>query len=117
MGIDSQIQQLFQNLVSNALKYQDKITPRVEVSYSENPDHWLFQIKDNGIGFDTKYAEKIFIIFQRLHEKSEYSGTGIGLAICKKIVEKHGGKIWVESTIGQGSSFYFTWPKDSRTME
>jgi PAS domain S-box-containing protein len=116
-GIESQIQQLFQNLVSNALKYQDKTTPRIEVSYSESPDQWVFQIKDNGIGFDTKYAEKIFIIFQRLHEKSEYSGTGIGLAICKKIVEKHGGKIWVESTIGKGSSFYFTWPKDSRTIE
>jgi PAS domain S-box-containing protein len=110
-GIGSQLQQLFQNLIGNALKYSDGRSCEIEIGFHDKPGYFEFFVKDNGIGFDQKYAEKIFIIFQRLHDKSEYSGTGIGLAICKKIVEKAGGSIWVESKPGKGSTFYFTLPK------
>jgi light-regulated signal transduction histidine kinase (bacteriophytochrome) len=110
-AVESQLQQLFQNLISNALKYKGNRPAHIEVGCMEEDTQWKFYVKDNGIGIDPKYFEKIFIIFQRLHDKREYSGTGIGLAICKKIVEKHGGTIWVESQPGQGSTFYFTLPK------
>lgn len=103
-----QMEQLFQNLVGNALKYHNKIQPEIRIGFSETAKEWRFFVKDNGIGMDPRFAEKIFIIFQRLHNKSEYSGTGIGLAICKKIVEQHGGELWAESDIGKGSTFYFT---------
>ena len=105
------MQQLFQNLIGNAIKYQqpDNV-PIIIISGIENEDHWLFSIKDNGIGIDAEYYKKIFVIFQRLHNKDEYSGTGIGLAICKKIIENHNGNIWVESN-GNGSTFYFSIPK------
>ena len=105
------MQQLFQNLISNAIKYQqpDNI-PEIIITGAEKNDHWVFSIKDNGIGIDAEYFKKIFIIFQRLHNKDEYSGTGIGLAICKKIIDNHNGNIWVESN-GNGSTFYFTIPK------
>jgi PAS domain S-box-containing protein len=92
-----QLAQLLQNLLSNALKYSGEEPPVIAISAEEKPDCWQFAVKDNGIGIDTQFFDKIFIIFQRLHNKSDYSGTGIGLAICKKIVERHGGKIWVES--------------------
>ncbi|HYG37308.1 MAG TPA: ATP-binding protein [Cytophagales bacterium] len=102
-------QQVFQNLIGNALKYQKAgETPFVEISAIETKDHWQFAVADNGIGIEPQFYDKIFAIFQRLHNKDEYSGTGIGLAICKKIIEGHHGKIWVESVAGQGSVFYFT---------
>lgn len=103
-----QLKQLFQNLISNAIKYAGQRVPVVYISFSEDHTHWIFSVKDNGIGISEKYYDKIFVVFQRLHTKSTYSGTGIGLAICKKIVEKHEGKIWVESVEGEGSTFYFT---------
>lgn len=106
------IRQLLQNLVSNAMKYQSpENSPLVEIGFTEQPDYWEFWVKDNGIGISSDYFEKIFIIFQRLHTKDQYSGTGMGLAICRKIVENIGGKLWVESAEGEGSVFYFTIPK------
>lgn len=102
--------QLFQNLISNAIKYC-KATPEVIISSQQSGHYWQIAIEDNGIGISSEYYTKVFAIFERLHKKSEYSGTGIGLAICKKIVERHGGKIWVESEEGKGSTFFFTLPQ------
>lgn len=103
------ITQLFQNLISNAIKFKkpgDSI--HIEVTASENPDEWIFSVKDNGIGIEKEHQERIFVIFQRLHTRDEYPGTGIGLAICKKIVEKHRGRIWVDSQPDHGAAFYFS---------
>jgi PAS domain S-box-containing protein len=109
---ETQLLQLFQNLVGNALKFRSTVPPLITVQAEEEPGQWLFRIADNGIGMDMKYAEeKIFQVFQRLHSREEYEGTGIGLAICKKIVERHGGTIWAESQLGKGSVFYFTLKK------
>ncbi len=107
-----QTNQLFQNLIENAIKFCPGKTPEIGISVADNKDEWLFSFSDNGIGIDPKYFERIFIIFQRLHTRNEYSGNGIGLALCKKIVENHGGRIWVESEAGKGSVFYFTIPKN-----
>ena len=107
-GNKTQLFQLFQNLVSNALKYNGNNTPNISIHCEEKEDVYIFEVKDNGIGIDSAFHEKIFVIFHRLHSRSEYSGTGIGLAICKKIVERHGGRIWVESEAGKGSSFFFS---------
>lgn len=104
----TQMVQLLQNLVGNALKYSGIKQPEIQIEAKEQNDEWLFSVKDNGIGFDEKFADKIFVIFQRLHNKTEYSGTGIGLAICKKIIDRHGGKIYAESVPGEGSTFWFT---------
>lgn len=110
-----QLTQLFQNLIDNGIKYHRDITPEIRISAvlhnnQSNPE-WLFAIRDNGIGIESQYIEQIFGIFQRLHSQDEYSGTGIGLAVCEKIVKRHGGRIWVESEVGEGSTFYFTMPQ------
>jgi light-regulated signal transduction histidine kinase (bacteriophytochrome) len=107
----TQVEQLFQNLIGNALKYRGNDVPCIEIGASDQAAGWVFYIKDNGIGIEKKFYDKVFVIFQRLHGKNEYGGTGIGLAICKKIVERHGGKIWIESEPGNGTTFYFNFPK------
>ncbi|MGI9553461.1 MAG: sensor histidine kinase, partial [Thermodesulfobacteriota bacterium] len=110
--VDStQISQLLQNLISNAIKFCKNRVPKIELKVEDKLPDWQFSIKDNGIGIEQEYYERIFIIFQRLHGKTDYPGTGMGLAICKKIALRHEGDIWVESEPGQGSTFYFTVPK------
>jgi signal transduction histidine kinase len=125
-GDPTQLTQLFQNLIANAIKFCPDSPPQIQIcgkqivpccesqqasgDLASTPCAWQFSITDNGIGIDAAYLDRIFIIFQRLHSRSAYSGTGIGLAICKKIVERHGGQIWVESVVGRGSVFYFIIP-------
>lgn len=108
----SQLAQLFQNLVSNAIKFRSDRPLKILISARRDSDEWVFSVSDNGIGIKEKHVKRIFAIFQTLHGKGEYQGTGIGLAVCQRIVERHGGRIWVESEPGKGSTFYFTIPDE-----
>ncbi|HEX8203479.1 MAG TPA: ATP-binding protein, partial [Isosphaeraceae bacterium] len=108
----TQLTQLFQNLISNAIKFRGPDPPRIAVEARRRGPAWVFSVCDNGIGIDPRHVERIFLIFQRLHSRAEYPGTGIGLALCKRIVERHGGRIWVDSRPGRGSSFVFTLPAE-----
>ena len=110
-GDELQLVQLLQNLISNAIKFRATSSPKVHISSTEKEDEYEIAVRDNGIGIEPQYFERIFMVFQRLHDKGQYPGTGIGLAICKKVVDRHGGRMWVESAPGQGSRFLFTLPK------
>ena len=114
---EDQMLQLFQNLISNSIKFRGDESPRIHISAKDESTGWLFSVRDNGIGIDSQYAERIFLIFQRLHSREEYPGTGIGLAIARRIVERHGGRIWVESEHGKGSTFFFTIPMRREATE
>jgi signal transduction histidine kinase len=105
------VREVFKNLISNAVKYNDKPQARIEVSCRAENGAFTFAVRDNGIGIAPEFHEKIFKIFQRLHHREEYEGTGVGLAICKKVIEAHGGRIWVESSPGEGTAFLFTIPR------
>lgn len=108
---ETQLVQVFQNLVGNAIKYRGTEPPAIHVSASrEVADEWIFSVRDNGLGIEPQYFDRIFILFQRLHARNEYEGTGIGLAMCKKIVDRLGGRIWVESQLTRGSTFHFALP-------
>ena len=109
-GNSLQITQVFQNLVANAIKYQGEDIPQVTISAEKKADMWQFAVKDNGIGIEQWFSERIFIVFQKLHDHKKYPGSGIGLALCKRVIEKHGGKIWFESEVGKGTTFFFTLP-------
>jgi light-regulated signal transduction histidine kinase (bacteriophytochrome)/HAMP domain-containing protein len=113
----AQLIRLFQNLIANAIKYRSDEPPRVEITAEERSQEWLFRVSDNGMGIDPKYHERIFVIFQRLHSREEYGGTGIGLAVCQRIVERAGGRIWVESSVSAGSTFCFTVPKSHHSIK
>jgi light-regulated signal transduction histidine kinase (bacteriophytochrome) len=102
------LEQIFQNLIGNALKYRGESAAKVHVAAALDGTEWTFRVADNGIGIDPQYSERIFGIFKRLHTAEEYPGTGIGLAICQKLVQRYGGRIWVESELGRGSTFCFT---------
>ena len=108
MADRTQIVQVMQNLLTNAIKFNDSAPPRITVTAAPAPEEWIISVQDNGIGIDPKHAERIFQMCQRLHTRDEYPGTGIGLAIVRKVVERHGGRIWMESEVGKGTTFRFT---------
>ena len=109
-----ELSQVFQNLIGNAITFKGEQKPEIHVGAQRQPGGWLFTVRDNGIGIDPQFADRIFLIFQRLHTREQYPGTGIGLAICKKVVERHGGRIWVESQPGMGTTFCFTIPETGK---
>ena len=113
-GDASRLQQIVWNLLANAIKFT-RATPQIHVCAEQKGQEWVFGVRDNGIGIEPQYTERIFEVFRRLHTRSEYPGTGIGLAICKKVIETHGGRMWIESEYGKGSTFYFTLP-DNYTL-
>jgi len=115
-GDPEQILRLFENLIGNAIKYRGNKTPEIRISASSREDAWVFSIEDNGIGIDSRYHIRIFDMFQRLHSASKYEGSGVGLAACRKIVQRHNGQIWVESQPGRGSTFYFSIPVDGQDV-
>jgi light-regulated signal transduction histidine kinase (bacteriophytochrome) len=108
---EDSLARVFSNLISNAIKYRGVRKPEIHITATDNGTEWLFKIADNGIGIDMNYADEIFILFKRLHTAEAYEGSGIGLAVCKAVIERYGGKIWVESEVGKGSTFFFTIPK------
>jgi light-regulated signal transduction histidine kinase (bacteriophytochrome) len=110
----TQLAQVFQNLIINGLKFHSEETPIINICAEKKAKEWVFSVQDNGIGIDPQYSEKIFEVFKRLHNKEAYPGTGIGLAVCKKIIERHSGRIWIKSELGKGSTFYFTLPINPR---
>jgi len=113
----TQIARVFQNLIVNAVKFHGADPPKIHVGVRCEGEEWVFSVKDNGIGIGPAYFDRIFVIFQRLQSRVEYEGTGMGLAIGKRVVEKHGGRIWVESQLGAGSTFYFTLPAELKECE
>jgi light-regulated signal transduction histidine kinase (bacteriophytochrome) len=114
-GDGGQLTQVFQNLIDNAIKFRSEDRPKVHISANTEGNELVCSVRDNGIGIPTEYQSRLFLLFQRLHTRQEYPGTGIGLAICKRIVERHGGRIWVESTPGEGSTFWFRMPVHLRS--
>ena len=110
MGDETQLVQVFQNLIGNAIKFRSDRAPEIHVGAHRANGEWEVVVRDNGIGIDPEHVDQIFEVFRRLHGRDDYAGTGIGLAVCKKVVERHGGRIWVESGLGQGSVFHFTLP-------
>jgi light-regulated signal transduction histidine kinase (bacteriophytochrome) len=112
--LEFQLEQLFQNLIGNAIRYRSTAPPQIEVAARMQGQYWLFSVQDNGIGIGPEYKEQVFGLFTRLHSVAEYPGTGMGLAICKRIVERAGGRIWVESEVGRGATFFFTVPAGGR---
>lgn len=110
MGDSVQLARLFQNLIINSIKYRSASPPRIDISAERQGNDWQIAVRDNGIGIEPKYAEKVFGIFRRLHTRAERAGSGMGLAICKKVVTRHGGRIWVDSQLGEGATFWFTIP-------
>jgi light-regulated signal transduction histidine kinase (bacteriophytochrome) len=113
MADQGQLRQVFQNLIVNGIKFRGENRPEIRIGVEPLGDEWRISVSDNGIGIEPRFAERVFVIFQRLHGRESFPGTGIGLAVCKRIVERHGGRIWVESKPGVGSTFYFTWPSGS----